>query len=72
MLWLRNGHGGNSGEIKVISPATQNAVEQLLALQQGITELKDLLQAGNIVLLKLRAILFSALPQVNLNFNIYN
>ncbi|KAH7437984.1 hypothetical protein KP509_05G099700 [Ceratopteris richardii] len=63
MLWFRQGQGVNSGEVTVTSPASQSTVEQLLALQQGLTELKDLLQAGNIFLLKLRAILFSTLPQ---------
>jgi hypothetical protein len=64
MLWFRQGQDKNSGELQVISPAAQSTVEQLLALQQGLTELKDLLQAGNIFLLKLRAILFSAQSQV--------
>eukprot|EP00250_Pteridium_aquilinum_P014916 c22281_g1_i1 orf=214-2319(+) len=63
MLWFRQGQDSNSGELRVTSPASQSTVEQLLALQQGLTELKDLLQAGNIFLLKLRAILFSTLPQ---------
>ncbi|MCO5581543.1 hypothetical protein L7F22_035430 [Adiantum nelumboides] len=65
MLWFRQGQDGNYGELKVTSPANQSTVEQLLALQQGLTELKDLLQAGNIFLLKLRAILFSTVPQVS-------
>ncbi|KAI5064365.1 hypothetical protein GOP47_0021035 [Adiantum capillus-veneris] len=63
MLWFRQGQDSNTGEVRVTSPASQSTVEQLLALQQGLTELKDLLQAGNIFLLKLRAILFSTLPQ---------
>lgn len=63
MLWFRQGQDCNSGELRVTSPASQSTVEQLLALQQGLTELKDLLQSGNIFLLKLRAILFSTLPQ---------
>lgn len=63
MIWFRQGQDSNSGEVRVISPASQSTVEQLLALQQGLTELKDLLQAVNIFLLKLRAILFSTVPQ---------
>lgn len=63
MLWFRQGQDGTSGELRVTSPASQSTVEQLLALQQGLSELKDLLQAGNIFLLKIRAIMFSTLPQ---------
>lgn len=64
LLWLRQGQGSNLGELNVTAPASQSTMEQLLTLQQGVTELENLLQAGNISLLKLRAILFSTLPQV--------
>lgn len=63
LLWLRQGQGSNLGELNVTAPASQSTMEQLLTLQQGVTELENLLQAGNISLLKLRAILFSTLPQ---------
>lgn len=48
----------------ITAPPHRNAVEQLLALQEAISELEALIQTGNIVLLKVRALLFAALPQV--------
>ncbi|KAL2624328.1 hypothetical protein R1flu_008573 [Riccia fluitans] len=64
MLWLRHSRrGDNFSEVVVPSPPTQNAVEQLLALQQALAQLEGLLQSGNITLLKLRALFFSVLPQ---------
>ncbi|WOH15693.1 hypothetical protein DCAR_0935236 [Daucus carota subsp. sativus] len=47
----------------ITAPPYRNAVEQLLALQEAISELEALIQAGNIFLLKIRALLFAALPQ---------
>ncbi|KAL8157756.1 hypothetical protein AgCh_002455 [Apium graveolens] len=47
----------------ITAPPYRNAVEQLLALQEAIIELEALIQAGNVVLLKVRALLFAALPQ---------
>ena len=49
----------------ITAPPYRNAVEQLLALQDAISELEALIQAGNIFLLKIRALLFAALPQVS-------
>eukprot|EP00250_Pteridium_aquilinum_P014917 c22281_g3_i1 orf=363-2474(+) len=63
LLWIRQGQVSNPGELTVTAPASQSTMEQLLTLQKGLTELEDMLQTGNISLLKLRAILFSALPQ---------
>lgn len=48
----------------ITAPPYRNAVEQLLALQEAIIELEALIQAGNVVLLKVRALVFAALPQV--------
>ncbi|KAJ8467899.1 hypothetical protein OPV22_030451 [Ensete ventricosum] len=42
---------------------TKNAVEQLLVLQDGISRLATMVQAANVVLLKLRALLFAAAPK---------
>lgn len=50
---------------KITAPPSQNAVEQLLALQEAISQVEASIQAGNIFLLKVRALLFAALPQVN-------
>lgn len=50
-------------EVLVPSPPKLNAVEQLLALQQGLSQLEALIQAGNIFLLKTRALVLSAVPE---------
>ncbi|KAG0613383.1 hypothetical protein M758_6G098900 [Ceratodon purpureus] len=50
-------------EVLVPPPPKQNAVEQLLALQQGLSQLEALIQAGNIFLLKTRALVLSAVPE---------
>lgn len=65
MLWRRYFNRGKPlGALKITLPPTKNAVEQLLSLQEAITKVESLIQAGNIVLLKLRALLFAVLPQV--------
>lgn len=51
-------------ELKVTAPPPMNTMEQLLAVQNGISELEQIIQDGNIVLLKFRALLFSIFPQV--------
>ncbi|KAJ4973806.1 hypothetical protein NE237_006980 [Protea cynaroides] len=64
MLWRKRYNKGKPLEpFRVTLPPSRNAVEQLLTLQEAISQLESLVQAGNIVLLKLRAILLSALPQ---------
>ncbi|XP_059656183.1 uncharacterized protein LOC132303113 [Cornus florida] len=64
MLWRRHANkGGPLEAFKIIAPPNKNAVEQLLTLQEAITQVEGLIQAGNITLLKLRALLFAALPQ---------
>lgn len=50
-------------EVRVTAPPGQNTVEQLLTLQQAISQVEELVQAGNIILLKLRALLLAAFPQ---------
>lgn len=52
-------------EVLVPSPPNQSTVEQLIALQQALTQLEALIQAGNIFLLKTRALVLSALPEVS-------
>ncbi|GMQ02320.1 hypothetical protein CsSME_00048611 [Camellia sinensis var. sinensis] len=49
---------------KITIPPNENAAEQLLTLQEAITQVESLIQAGNITLLKVRALLFAALPQL--------
>ncbi|KAA0066114.1 DUF639 domain-containing protein [Cucumis melo var. makuwa] len=48
---------------RITSPPNRNAVEQLLTLQEVITQVEALIQDGNIFLLKIRALLFAVLPQ---------
>lgn len=65
MLWHRNAGKGRPLEpLKIIAPPPKNAVEQLLLLQEAISQLEALIQSGNIILLKVRALIFAALPQV--------
>ncbi|XP_045825939.1 uncharacterized protein LOC123918043 [Trifolium pratense] len=64
MLWHRHFRKGGALEpFTVTPPENRNAVEQLLTLQEAITQFESLIQAGNIVLLKLRALLLAILPQ---------
>ncbi|KAF5747387.1 hypothetical protein HS088_TW05G00108 [Tripterygium wilfordii] len=66
MLWRRHFKIGKPLEpFKVTAPPNQNPVQQLLKLQEGITQVEALIQAGNIVLLKIRALLFAVLPQAS-------
>ncbi|XP_031383831.1 uncharacterized protein LOC116197739 isoform X3 [Punica granatum] len=64
MLWRRHFYKGKSVEAyKIIAPPNRNPVEQLLTLQDAIGQVESLIQAGNIILLKIRALLFAVLPQ---------
>ncbi|KAA8541450.1 hypothetical protein F0562_025413 [Nyssa sinensis] len=64
MLWHRHVNKRRPLEaFKIIAPPNKNAVEQLLTLQEAITQVEALIQAGNIILLKIRALLFAVLPQ---------
>lgn len=51
-------------EIKVIAPPPMNTMEQLLAVQNAISQVEQLIQDGNIFLLKLRGLLLTIFPQV--------
>ncbi|KAJ8630675.1 hypothetical protein MRB53_023998 [Persea americana] len=50
-------------ELRVIAPTEMNTVEQLLAVQNAISQVEELVQDGNIVLFKLRAFLLAVSPQ---------
>lgn len=64
MLWRRHFRKGGALEpFTVRPPPNRNAVEQLLTLQEAITQFESLIQAGNIALLKIRALLLAILPQ---------
>ncbi|KAG2575697.1 uncharacterized protein LOC120642116 isoform X1 [Panicum virgatum] len=64
MLW--NKHYGNMqsiGAFEIITPPPRRTVEQLLALQEAISQVEAHVQAGNIFLLKLRSLMLAAFPQ---------
>ncbi|KAK9001289.1 hypothetical protein V6N11_083077 [Hibiscus sabdariffa] len=64
MLWNRCLNRGKPLEaFRIIAPPNRNAVEQLLTLQEVISQYEALIQTANIILLKIRAILFAVLPQ---------
>lgn len=60
--------GRAAHEVKVIAPPPMNTVEQLLAVQTAISQAEGFIQDGNIVLLKLRALLMSIYPRVRFHF----
>jgi hypothetical protein len=65
MLWNKHyRHGRSVGAFEIITPPRRRTVEQLLALQQAISQLEAHVQAGNIFLLKLRSLMLAAFPQV--------
>ncbi|TYJ22176.1 hypothetical protein E1A91_A08G108700v1 [Gossypium mustelinum] len=55
-------------ELKVMAPPSTNTMEQLLAVQNAISQAEQLVQDGNIVLLKFRALLLSIFPQASDRF----
>ncbi|XWS54387.1 hypothetical protein CRYUN_Cryun10bG0085700 [Craigia yunnanensis] len=64
MLWCRHFNEGKPLEaFRITPPPNRNAVEQLLTLQETVSQLEALIQTGNVMLLKLRALLFAVLPQ---------
>ncbi|XP_042049887.1 uncharacterized protein LOC121795423 isoform X2 [Salvia splendens] len=48
---------------KIVAPPSKNAVEQLLLLQEAISQVESLIQSGNVAFLKIRALLFAVAPQ---------
>ncbi|GMJ03413.1 hypothetical protein like AT5G23390 [Hibiscus trionum] len=64
MLWNRHLNRGKPLEaFRIIAPPNRNAVEQLLTLQEVISHYEALIQTANVILLKIRAIVFAVLPQ---------
>ncbi|KAK8561430.1 hypothetical protein V6N12_048501 [Hibiscus sabdariffa] len=64
MLWNRYFNRGKPLEpFRIIAPPNRNAVEQLLTLQEVISQYEALIQTANVVLLKIWAIVFAVLPQ---------
>ncbi|CAI0539702.1 unnamed protein product [Linum tenue] len=60
--------GQSVNELKVIAPPPMNTMEQLLAVQNAISQVEQLIQDGNIGLLKVRALLLSVFPQASDKF----
>lgn len=58
------GNGQLIGAFEVTTTPRRRTVEQLLALQEAISQLEAQVQATNIFLLKLRSLLLAAFPQV--------
>ncbi|KAF9602873.1 hypothetical protein IFM89_031819 [Coptis chinensis] len=52
-------------ELKVMAPPAMNTMEQLLKLQNAISQLEELVQDGNVVLLKLQALSLSVFPKAS-------
>ncbi|KAJ1405715.1 hypothetical protein SESBI_25628 [Sesbania bispinosa] len=50
-------------EVKVIAPPPMNTMEQLLAVQNAVSQAEQVIQDGNIILLKFRGLLLSIFPQ---------
>ncbi|EPS62379.1 hypothetical protein M569_12411, partial [Genlisea aurea] len=50
-------------DLKVKAPPAMNTMEQLLAVQNAISQAEEFLQEGSIALLKCRSLLISAFPQ---------
>ncbi|KAL6007490.1 hypothetical protein ACLOJK_032988 [Asimina triloba] len=50
-------------EVKVVAPPPMNTMEQLLAVQNAISQFEELVQDGNVTLLKMRALLLAVFPQ---------
>lgn len=66
MLWHRLANKGKLVDaFRITAPPNRNAVEQLITLQEAISQVEALVQAVNIVLLKMRALLFAVLPEVS-------
>ncbi|KAL6651791.1 hypothetical protein ACP70R_010716 [Stipagrostis hirtigluma subsp. patula] len=64
MLWNKHfGNGQLIGAFEVTTPPRRRTMEQLLALQEAISQLEAHVQAGNIFLLKLRSLMLAAFPQ---------
>ncbi|KAJ9561301.1 hypothetical protein OSB04_006461 [Centaurea solstitialis] len=54
--------------LKVIVPPAMNKMEQLLAVQNAISQAEEIVQEGNVVLLKIRGLLLSIFPQASNRF----
>ncbi|KAF7134682.1 hypothetical protein RHSIM_Rhsim08G0132600 [Rhododendron simsii] len=65
MVLTRSFGQGSVEELNVVVPPSMNTMEQLLAVQNAIAQTEELIQDGNIILLKFRALLLSIFPQAS-------
>lgn len=65
--WMQ---GKPVNEMKVKAPPAKKKMEQLMIVQNAITQVEELLQDANIILLKWRALLLSIFPQVSFSTGI--
>ncbi|XP_050237793.1 uncharacterized protein LOC126687308 [Mercurialis annua] len=68
MVITRFFNQGQVDELKVLAPPPMNTMEQLLAVQNAISQAEQFIQDGNVVLLKFRALLLSCFPQASEKF----
>ncbi|KAK1440317.1 hypothetical protein QVD17_06142 [Tagetes erecta] len=69
MMLARYFSGGKPvNELKVTVPPPMNKMEQLLAVQNAISQAEELVQEGNVVLLKVHGLLLSIFPQASNRF----
>ena len=61
------GQGKPIDDVKVMAPPPLNTMEQLLTVQNAVSQVEGLIQDSNIVLLKTRALLLCIFPQVFLS-----
>lgn len=62
------GQGKPIDDVKVIAPPPMNTMEQLLTVQNAISQAEGLVQDSNIVLLKIRGLLLCIFPQASERF----
>ncbi|KAE8124917.1 hypothetical protein FH972_019759 [Carpinus fangiana] len=62
------GQGKPIDDVKVMAPPPLNTMEQLLTVQNAISQVEGLIQDSNIVLLKTRALLLCIFPQASEKF----
>nr|GEX83771.1 hypothetical protein CTI12_AA033400 [Tanacetum cinerariifolium] len=68
MLTRYTSRGQPIDELKVMVPPPMNKMEQLLAVQNAISQAEEFVQEGNVVLLKIRGLLLSLFPQASNRF----
>ncbi|KAI3675890.1 hypothetical protein L1987_85486 [Smallanthus sonchifolius] len=69
MMLARHFSGGKPiNELKVTVPPPMNKMEQLLAVQNAISQAEELVQEGNVILLKIHGLLLSIFPQASNRF----